>query len=142
MRKAVVSVAAIAAGAALPLAVVAFRGAEEPAPRISLQEFQGLYSSGAVVLLDVRDPKAYAAGHVRGAVSIPLGDLGRRLRDLRAVSQPIVTYCRCPDETTSLTAARRLAAQGIDGVRALEGGYDAWVAAGGSVDQSPGDDAP
>jgi len=136
LRKALVSIVAITAGAALPLAVVAFRGSEE-APRISLEDFQGLYASGEVVLLDVRAPRAYASGHIKGAVSIPLGDLTRRLRDLRAVAQPIVTYCRCPDEITSLTAARRLAGQGIDGVRALEGGYDGWVAAGGPVETSP-----
>jgi len=137
LKKVLVFIVAIAAGAALPLAGVAFLGGEEAPPRISLEEFQRLYAGGEVVLLDVRAPRAYASGHIKGAVSIPIGDLPRRLPDLRPVTQPIVTYCRCPDEITSLTAARRLASQGIEGVRALEGGYDGWVAAGGPVEQSP-----
>ncbi len=44
------------------------------------------------VLLDVRDAEAYAAGHIPGAVSLPLAQLPERVATL-ATDKPYVTYC-------------------------------------------------
>jgi rhodanese-related sulfurtransferase len=135
VRKLFISVLAIAAGGALPFAVAAFRDSEDVAPRISVAEFQGLYATGDVVVIDVRNPLAFKNGHIRGALSVPLRALAQRRAELAKPGLPIVTYCRCPEEATSLTAARHLLLRGVEDVRALEGGYDAWLGVGGAIEE-------
>lgn len=127
---------AIGLGAAVPLVIAARQtGEDDPAAfRIELADFQRLYAEGAVVVFDVRNPQAYLDGHVAGAVSLPLGSIDMKVKELRELERPIVTYCRCYQEATSLVAAQRLGRYGIEGARALVGGFDAWVAAGGAVE--------
>lgn len=49
--------------------------------------------AGEVIVLDVRPREEYAAGHIPGAVSIPVDELAERLADLPA-DQEVVAYCR------------------------------------------------
>lgn len=56
-------------------------------------EAHRLVKEGAV-LLDVRTPEEFAAGHVEGAVNIPVQELEHRLEKLPKKDQPIVIYCR------------------------------------------------
>ena len=67
---------------------------EKPAAgtRISGDEARKLVALGAK-LVDVRTPREFAAGHVEGAINIPVGDLGSRLAELNP-SEPVVVYCR------------------------------------------------
>jgi len=67
--------------------------------------------------------------------------LENHLQRLGGSGKTIVTYCRCPGDSTSMTAARRLDTYGIEGVKVLDGGYDAWVAAGGALESSAPADA-
>lgn len=67
-----------------------FTGRQE---RISGSEARRLVQSGAL-LLDVRTPEEFAAGHLAGAVNIPLQTLDRRLAELGPKDRPIVVYCR------------------------------------------------
>lgn len=72
--------------------------------------------AGDVVLLDVRPEHEFAAGHLPGALSVPLPTLESRLADLPR-DRTIVAYCRGPLCTLSAEAARRLRALGFDAHR-------------------------
>ena len=102
-------------------------------PRVPADEFGRLYRGGEVVVLDVRSAGEYVAGHIPGAILAPLIDLEARAADLRRLAKPVVTYCSCPAEESSLAAAAAMARLGIKGVRALTGGFDGWVSGGGAV---------
>ena len=65
----------------------------DPEITITLAEFKTLVAEGAVTIVDVRDSKAFAAAHIPGALSIPLGTVGRAAEQLRRLGKPIVTYC-------------------------------------------------
>jgi rhodanese-related sulfurtransferase len=84
---------------------------------VSREELLERAGRGDVVVLDVRPVEEYAAGHIPGAVSIPLDQLGGRLAELPEDTE-VVAYCRgvncvlAPDAVRLLTehgrAARRL----------------------------------
>jgi len=65
----------------------------DPEITITLEEFKTLVAEGAVTIVDVRDSKAFATAHIPGALSIPLGTVGRAAEQLRRLGKPIVTYC-------------------------------------------------
>jgi len=81
-----------------------------------------------VMVLDVRPAEEYAAGHIAGAVSLPLAELKRRLADFPA-SRKIVAYCRGPYCVLAAEAVRLLRRRGFDAVR-LADGYPEWRDAG------------
>ena len=84
--------------------------------------------AGEVVVLDVRPPAEYAAGHLPDAVNIPPDELESRLADLPA-GQPVVAYCRGPLCAYADTAVRTLAEQGRPALRLVDG-LPEWAAAG------------
>jgi rhodanese-related sulfurtransferase/DNA-binding transcriptional ArsR family regulator len=71
----------------------AYLGSDGPAEPVSRQELIRRAKAGDVVVIDVRPAEEYAAGHIPGAVSIPLGELPARLDALPAGTE-IVAYCR------------------------------------------------
>jgi len=77
------------------------------------------------ILLDVREPNEWVAGHAPQAVHIPLGDLDRRAGELPA-GRPVVCICR--SGARSLRAAALLVENGFD-VHNLKGGMLAWSVA-------------
>jgi len=81
-----------------------------------------------VVVLDVRPEAEFAAGHVTGALSVPISDLGRRIKDLPADAE-IVAYCRGPYCVYADDAVRALRRRGRQAVR-LEDGFPEWARAG------------
>ena len=81
-----------------------------------------------VVILDVRPAEEYAAGHLPAALSIPLAELRRRLRDLPR-DREIVAYCRGPYCAFAHKAIRVLQQAGFK-ARRLEDGLPEWKAAG------------
>jgi rhodanese-related sulfurtransferase len=76
--------------------------------------------TGRVTVLDVRPAEEYAAGHIPGALSIPLADLGARLAELPA-DQEIVAYCRGAYCVLAHDAVRLLAAHGRTALRLADG---------------------
>ena len=81
-----------------------------------------------VVVLDVRPAPEYAAGHIAGARSIPIGELSRRLKDVPKKSQ-VIAYCRGPYCVFADDAVRTLRRRGYRAVR-LEDGFPEWRDAG------------
>jgi 3-mercaptopyruvate sulfurtransferase SseA len=66
---------------------------DSPRFRIPFEDFTRLYQGRQVLVLDVRDDASYRAGHMPGAVSMPLATLEQRVNELRSERRTIVTYC-------------------------------------------------
>jgi rhodanese-related sulfurtransferase len=84
-----------------------------------------------VVILDVRPASEHAAGHLPGAVSIPVEELRRRLAELPR-DREIVAYCRGPYCAFAHEAVELLRNKGF-AARRLEDGLPEWQAAGLAV---------
>ncbi len=95
---------------------------------VDLSHFVAAHADGALVV-DVREPHEYEAGHVPGAHLLPLGTLGHRARELPA-GRPI--YVVCQSGSRSRAAAAHLHQLGHD-VRSLLGGIGGWISAGHPV---------
>lgn len=83
---------------------------------------------GAVTVLDVRPPEEFAAGHLPGAINIPLAEFEQRLDDLDP-EQEVVAYCRGPYCVLSYDAVAQLRDRGFT-ARRLQDGYPEWKLAG------------
>ena len=88
---------------------------------------------GLVLVLDVRPPEEYAAGHLPGAVNIPIKQLENRLAELPKRKE-IVAYCRGPYCLMSFDAVDKLRKRGLR-ARRLQDGFPEWKAAGLPVEQ-------
>jgi rhodanese-related sulfurtransferase len=99
-----------------------YLGAEVEA--ISREELVKRLRGNDVVLVDVRPAEEFDAGHIDGAVSIPLDELDERLAELPADSE-IVAYCRGTLCAYAHEAVRMLRAEGRP-ARRLEGGWPEW----------------
>jgi rhodanese-related sulfurtransferase/DNA-binding transcriptional ArsR family regulator len=97
----------------------------EPIPA---KELLGRVRKGLVTVLDVRPPEEYRAGHVAGAINIPLAQLEGRLSKLPKTKE-IVAYCRGPYCILAFEAVARLRAKGYKAIR-LESGFPEWKIAG------------
>ena len=68
---------------------------------VTVEDAAGLIESGAAAI-DVREPEEYAAGHVPGAVNIPMGQLHRRLGELDRSRRQVVV-CRSGNRIDAMT---------------------------------------
>src|SRR6266540_2352141 len=102
-------------------------GSDELEPVTRQELARRLQAGEPLVVVDVRPAAEHAAGHVPGAVSIPLADLRRRLAELPA-DREIVAYCRGPYCAFAPEAVRLLRSEGF-AARRLEDGLPEWVAA-------------
>jgi rhodanese-related sulfurtransferase len=88
---------------------------------------------GLVVVIDVRPPEEYAAGHLPGALNIPIKELEARLASLPRRKE-IVAYCRGAYCVWSFEALARLRKRGFR-ARRLEDGFPGWRATGLPVEK-------
>jgi rhodanese-related sulfurtransferase len=105
------------------------RGALEP---VGNDELVRRVRAGEVTLIDVRPRDEYTAGHIPGAISVPLAELPKRLRTLRK-RLDIVAYCRGPYCVMALDAVDLLRRKGFRAHR-MEEGVAEWRAHGWRVD--------
>jgi len=105
-------------------ALDAYRTRRHEFERISATELRARLHDGEVFLLDARPEVEYAAGHIPGAVSMPLAELERRLDELPA-DMPIVAYCRGPYCVMADQALALIARRGLQTLR-LEEGVAEW----------------
>ena len=82
-------------------------------------------------LVDVREPREYAGGHVPGAVNIPMGRLPGRLGELDR-SAPVYVICATGNRSSAM--AQFLIGAGFDALN-VAGGTSAWIRSGRAVQQ-------
>ncbi|WP_308640049.1 metalloregulator ArsR/SmtB family transcription factor [Paenibacillus silvisoli] len=90
---------------------------------ITLDELRERMENGEVLLIDVRPSDEYAAGHIPGAISIPIEELDNHL-DALPMGKEIVAYCRGPYCLMSAQAVERMNRHGIRASRLEEGVYE------------------
>ncbi len=100
----------------------------EPLDQAELEERLAL---GSVIVIDVRPQVEYLAGHIAGAVSMPLEELEARLGEIPK-DREIVAYCRGPYCVFSGQAVARLRQAGFE-ARRMSLGYPEWSLAGRAV---------
>jgi rhodanese-related sulfurtransferase len=114
---------------------VAYLGGRDDLEPVTREELARRLEDGDdLVVLDVRPAAEYAAGHLPGAVSIPVGELRRRLAELPA-DREVVAYCRGPYCAFAHEAVALLRQEGFS-ARRLEDGLPEWQAAGLAVTRS------
>jgi rhodanese-related sulfurtransferase len=93
---------------------------------LQADEVQAAIAAGSAVLVDVREPAAYAEGHPAGAINVPIGELEARLGEL---PEGVTVVTSCGGGTRGPRAAELVAGLGRD-ARVLHGGLRGWRAAG------------
>lgn len=101
---------------------------------VSVDELQDRMRSGLVTVLDVRPKEEYAAGHLPGAINVPLAELKKNVKKLPA-NREIVAYCRGPFCVLAFEAVAQLRKKGLK-ARRLETGFPEWKVAGLPIEQS------
>ena len=104
----------------------AYLGDRSALDTISRDELAQRMDVGDVIVVDVRDAVEYEAGHIAGARSIPIDQLGERVDELPD-DVDIVAYCRGPYCVYADDAVRHLTERGRHAAR-LEDGFPEWRA--------------
>ncbi|MCF6526151.1 metalloregulator ArsR/SmtB family transcription factor [Streptomyces sp. JJ36] len=117
--------------AAVPAARDAYLG-DDGAAEITREELYARVEAGESVVLDVRPVEEYRAGHVPGAVSIPVGELADRIGELPRDAE-VVVYCRGEYCVLAYDAVRLLTDRGRRAIR-LDDGMLEWRLADLPVD--------
>ncbi|MCO4745192.1 MAG: ArsR family transcriptional regulator [Proteobacteria bacterium] len=101
---------------------------------VDIEELRRRLDAGEAVLIDVRPDDEFAAGHLPGALSIPVDELAERLDELPAGLQA-VAYCRGPLCTFASEAVKLLQSAGMDAAR-LDAGVSDWRGRGLAIEVS------
>jgi rhodanese-related sulfurtransferase len=109
-----------------------YLGAREAMETVAGDELLRRVRAGAVTVLDVRPSEEFRAGHIPGAVSIPVGELKARFKELPK-DRDVVAYCRGPYCVFAMEAAELLRKKGYKAHRMKEGVLD-WRSRGWRVD--------
>ncbi len=97
--------------------------------KVSLLQATQMINQGKTVILDVREPAEFAAGHVRDAKNIPLKELPKRVGELEKFkSKAVIVVCAAGMQSSK--AAAQLRTAGFNEVYGLNGGLAAWQAQG------------
>jgi rhodanese-related sulfurtransferase len=110
----------------------AYLGDRSTLATVTHKELAKRMREGDVIVLDVRPEPEYHAGHISGAISVPVKEITRRLRAIPKDRQ-VVAYCRGPYCVYADDAVRTLKRRGYEAAR-LEDGYPEWARAGLPVD--------
>jgi rhodanese-related sulfurtransferase len=105
---------------------------------ISAQDVRAGLNSGEVdLVIDVREPNEWSAGHIPGAINVPRGMLELRADPESPAADPalsankdarVVVYCLKAPGARSLLAAQTLGTMGYSNVAAMPGGFEEWRA--------------
>ena len=98
---------------------------------VNHRELTALLKSGNALIIDVRPPEEYEAGHIPGAVNVPIETLPRRLAEFPHRKE-VVAYCRGPYCMLAFEAVKRLRKRGYR-ARRLEDGFPEWKSEGRPV---------
>ncbi len=104
--------------------------------RVSVAELHELLQRGGrPLIIDVRSAASRKVGSIPGSRWLDSQALDASLQSLPAAEEVIV-YCACPNEASAAVLARRLQRHGFARVRPLQGGIEAWTAAGYPLETS------
>ena len=103
-----------------------YLGERDGVEQIAADELQARLAEGSVIVLDVRPEPEYRAGHIVGAISVPVEEITRRLRTIPQDRQ-VVAYCRGPFCVYADDAVRLLTRRGRSALRLVDG-YPEWAA--------------
>lgn len=95
---------------------------------ISSRELLAKMNNGVILLLDVRPPKEFEQGHIKGAVNISPEAIAQKINDIPH-DKTVVAYCRGPYCAYSYQMVEALRQEGVEALR-LEEGFPEWKAAG------------
>jgi rhodanese-related sulfurtransferase len=101
-----------------------------PAPEVSIDDLEAHLAQGGLVY-DVREPDEYGAGHVPGAIALPMSELKDRWREVPSDKGTVHIVCAVGGRSMSVATALREA--GIDAVT-VAGGTAAWIQSGRPVE--------
>ncbi|RJF97557.1 rhodanese-like domain-containing protein [Noviherbaspirillum saxi] len=88
-----------------------------------------MINQGKAVIVDVRDPAAFAAGHLRDAKNIPFKELSNRIGELeKSKNKAVIAVCQAGVQSSK--AAAQLKKSGFNEAFSLDGGISAWQAQG------------
>ena len=110
----------------------AYLGERDAMETVAGPELLRRVKTGEVTVLDVRPPEEYRAGHIPGAVSIPVGELKARFKELPK-NRDVVAYCRGPYCVFAVEAVELLRKKGFKAHR-MEDGVLEWRSRGGRVE--------
>ncbi len=94
-----------------------------------LMQVREMYDRKEAVFVDARDAQSYAGGHVKGAVSLPLGEFDAKsaaFAEKVPATTMIVVYCNGYGCHDSMTVGKKLISRGYRQVFVFEGGYPEW----------------
>ena len=103
---------------------------------VSADELLRRVKAGEVTVVDVRPAEEYCAGHIPGAISIPVSELKARLKEV-PTDRDVVAYCRGPYCVMAIEAVELLRKKGFRAHRMEEGVVD-WRARGWRIDAEAG----
>ena len=116
--------------------VRSYLGTRDELEAVSREELRQRLAQGRAVLVDVRPTEEFLAGHIPGAISMPIEDFARRSARLPARKE-VIAYCRGPYCVMAYDAVVRLRASGRR-ARRLVDGFPEWRAAGLPVESGAG----
>jgi rhodanese-related sulfurtransferase len=102
-------------------------------PWVSAQQATNMINREDALIVDVRDPGEYGAGHILGARNLPAARLASAASELKRKDRPLIVYCQSGERAPKAAAALR--AQGFARVVNLSGGIAAWQQAGLPVEK-------
>lgn len=113
---------------------------ESSSGELGLEQVRALHASGDAVFVDARYAEDYAAGHIPGAVNVPLGLFEDEIEAILGEYGREAKYViYCSSETCPLASELALALGFMEyaDVQVFPGGMAAWAAAGGEVEVAP-----
>jgi rhodanese-related sulfurtransferase len=84
----------------------------------------GLFGSEGAHVIDVRTPSETATGVIKGALLIPMDEIGARRSEVPSDGRPILVYCAAGGRSAAV--CEHLSNEGLAGLHNLEGGFGAW----------------
>jgi len=109
-------------------------------PAVSLKEAREAYEGGYALFVDARDPDFFKAGHIPGAVNLPVKDFDRimpKLKERLLAAPRLITYCDSASCEMSVELTEKLLFAGLEHIEIFTGGMQQWKAAGGPVASGP-----
>ncbi|HSH86009.1 MAG: rhodanese-like domain-containing protein [Methylophilus sp.] len=120
-----VLVIGLAIGSGVALLLPLFNRAATGSTLLSVTEAVMLMSRKQVVVVDVREPDAFAQGHLQGARNIPLSQLSARVTELvKFKDKPVLLVCQRGNRTRA--AVKILKDNQFSGLHQLKGGMQDW----------------